>query len=168
VRTVKTRLVAAFVVLQCLLILLGSEDSEGSSRLAHAPAALTYYAELSGALGNYRFFSPNVADPVVADIELSRAGKRRWHIEIGRGATELDFRQSTAMIYLAGIGLPNLQSRIVAAWALGLHRECDTAYVKLGHRVTPTMAAYRAGRRPYNEFYYEAEYKRRSRPAPLP
>ena len=166
--SLKSRLVAAFVAVQCILILLGSEDSAGTSLLARAPAGLAYYAELSGALGNYRFFSPNVGDPVVADIVLSRAGKQRWHIEIGRGASELDFRQTTAMIYLAGIGLPNLQSRIVAAWALGLHRECDTAYVKIGRRLTPTMAAYRAGKRPSNEYYYEVEYKRRSKPAALP
>jgi hypothetical protein len=164
----KNRLIAGFVAVQCLLILLGSEDSAGSSPLARAPTALAYYAEMSGALGNYRFFSPNVGDPVVADVVLSRSGKQRWHLEIGRGANELDFRQSTAMIYLAGIGLPNLQARIVAAWALGLHRECDTAYVKLGLHITPTMAAYRAGKRPRNDYYYEAEYKRRSRPAALP
>jgi hypothetical protein len=164
VDTLKSRLVAAFVVVQCVLIVLGSQNGDGSSLLSRAPEALSDYAEFSGALGNYRFFSPNVGDPIVADIVLSRRGKRMWHMLIGRGANELDFRQTTAMLYLAGLGLPNLQSRIVAAWALGLHRECDTAYVKLGTHLTPTMAKYRKGERPRDDFYYEVEYKRRPHP----
>jgi len=157
---VKNRVIAAFVAVQCALIVLGSENGAGWSLLERAPAPLGFYSELSGAAGNYRFFSPNVADPVVADIVLSRHGERRWHIAIGRGASEFDFRQSTAMIYLTTLHVPNLQARIVAAWALGLHRECDTASVKLGVRRTPTMARYRAGDRPWDEYYYEVEYKR--------
>lgn len=163
--TVQTRFIAAFVAAQCVLIVLGAQNGAGWSLLSRGPSALAYYAELSGASGNYRFFSPNVADPVVADIVLTRRGKRMWHVAIGRHVSELDLRQSTAMVYLTSLGLPNLQSRIVAAWALGLHRECDTANVKLGINRTPTMARYRAGDRPWVEFYYEAEYQRRSHPS---
>jgi hypothetical protein len=151
---------AVFVVAQFTCILLGSRDANSSAPLDHAPRLVWEYAIMTGAIGNYRFFSPNIGDQNTASVTLYRDKQQLGRVLLGSGRSEASLRQSTFMLFLANVQMPQLESRVLAAYELGRMRKANRAKVILNDHVIPSMERFRAGDRPYDKAYYEATFQK--------
>jgi hypothetical protein len=127
---------------------------------------LRLYDALSGAGDAYSFFAPTVGPQLRARFTLSTPqGAREETLEGGK-SREVGFRLGNVAgtIYLASqhTDLRRAFLGALAASRFGAHPEASLVQVSIEEWVMPTMAAYRAGARPWWRSLCDATFVRTS------
>jgi hypothetical protein len=126
---------------------------EGSPPVPDRPLAkklLRLYGTLSGAENQFGFFAPDVGWQVRSTFALMDAAGRTWTDTHERGPNrECELRLGNIADTMFALDIVDEeQIHSWAAAALGRHPTAETCVVRIDAYHTPTMAEFRAGKRP--------------------
>ena len=111
---------------------------------------------MTGADNRYTFFAPRVPDEVVVAVATLDAQGRR--LPARPSPREERLRVSNYVGFLVQQGVPRLAAWTLANDAFAHAPRARTARVVFSVHRMPTMAAYRAGRRPVDQAIYEGAF----------
>lgn len=168
-----TRRAAAGCLAAAHLVFVAAGASGLFGRLGEAGAgpAVRWYGAMTGADAGYSYFAPHVGSELRVRFTLSDGRGREWEDDLtGRMNHEGRLRVGS----MTGLFSPEpareaLRHDLAASWAatvFGRHPDARTVVVRVGVHEVPSMADFRAGRRPAWTDVFAATFTSQNADAP--
>ncbi|MEY2481784.1 MAG: hypothetical protein QOK24_312 [Verrucomicrobiota bacterium] len=120
------------------------------------------YSSYSGASAGYGFFSPDIADQIVARVEMRRGDSILCAKLFENNRDEAETRLSGLVMLLSDIDRDDVATKLIAARCFGVVDDLQTVKVSLEYVIVPSLAEYRNGSVEHYRPFYEAEFVRRA------
>jgi hypothetical protein len=140
------RLVLAFVVFHCVLIVRGATQFTPRGRPATRDHILDIYAGWTGANNSYGFFSPRISPRITARATLHLETQER-EIRLVRVVEAFDFRVTSLLSWFIQMDADGLLTRVLAAYWLGREPRAARVDITLSQYVVPSMEEWQRGSR---------------------